>query len=137
MEDVEDRALESFDVRSPFWKRYVDDTCTAVPSGKVQHLLQHLNSIESTIQFTVEMQSEGILLFLDVKLHHKPDGSVSTTVYTVRPLIQISTWIDFLSHHPLLHKGAVISTLAVKYIDQRPILQRAMLELLRKNMLIA
>ena len=83
MEDVEDRALESFDVHLAFWKRYVDDTCTAVPSGKVQHLLQHLNSIESTftIQFTVEMESEGILLFLDVKLHHKPDGSVSTSVY--------------------------------------------------------
>ena len=57
------------------------DTCTAVPSGKVQHLLQHLNSIESTIQLTVEIESERILLFLDVKLHHKPDGSVSTSVY--------------------------------------------------------
>ena len=81
MEDVGNRALESFDVRLPFRKRYVDDTCTAVPSSKVQHLLQHLNGIESTIQSTVEMESEGILLFLDVKLHHKPDGSVSTSVY--------------------------------------------------------
>ena len=31
MEDVEERALASFDIQLPFWKRYVDDTCTAVP----------------------------------------------------------------------------------------------------------
>ena len=33
----------------PFWKRYVDDACTVVPINRVQHLLQHLNTIESTI----------------------------------------------------------------------------------------
>ena len=31
MEDVEDRALETFDIHLPFWKHFVDDTCTVVP----------------------------------------------------------------------------------------------------------
>ena len=32
MEDVEDLALSSYDIQLPFWKRYVDDVCTVVPS---------------------------------------------------------------------------------------------------------
>ena len=31
MEDVEERALASYDVELPFWKRYVDDVCTFIP----------------------------------------------------------------------------------------------------------
>ena len=97
MEDVGDRALESFDVRLPFWKRYVDDTCTAVPSGKVQYLLQLLNSIESTIQFTVEIESEGILLFLDVSYTTSLMARLALVyMYTVRPLVRISIWIFYL-----------------------------------------
>ena len=31
MEDVEERALASYPTPPPFWKRFVDDTCTAIP----------------------------------------------------------------------------------------------------------
>ena len=31
MEDVEERALVSYDVELPFWKRCVDDVCTVIP----------------------------------------------------------------------------------------------------------
>ena len=55
------------------------------------------------------MESEGILPFLDVKLHHKPDGSVSTSVYY--KATHTDKYLDFSSHHPLPHKRAVISTL--------------------------
>ena len=66
MEDVEERALASYQIQLPFWKRYVDDICTAVPKHRVQHLLQPLNGIEGRIQFTVEPESDGRLPFLDV-----------------------------------------------------------------------
>ena len=33
IEDVEDRALASSDVSLRFWKRYVDDSCTALPAS--------------------------------------------------------------------------------------------------------
>ena len=76
MEDVEDRALETFDIQLPFWKCFVDDTCTVVPKERVQDLLIHLNSIEESIQFTCEMESNGCLPFLDVLMLHQPDGSI-------------------------------------------------------------
>ena len=81
MEDVEERALASFDIQLPFWKRYVDDTCTVVPKDRVQDLLQHLNGIEESINFTVEVESEGCIPFLDVLISRQPDGSISTSVY--------------------------------------------------------
>ena len=75
MEDVEKRALSSYPLQLHFWKRYVDDTLTALPQDKVQHFLQYLNSIETTIQFTVEMESESTLPFLDTSITHHSDGS--------------------------------------------------------------
>jgi hypothetical protein len=54
MEDVEERALVSAPVSLSFWKRFVDDIISAVARNEIDILLQHLNSIEPSIQFTVE-----------------------------------------------------------------------------------
>ena len=109
MEDVEERALASYEIQLPFWKRYVDDICTVVPKQRVQHLLQHLNGIEGSIQFTVELESDGRLPFLDVLMCRRPDGSISTSVY--RKDTHTDKYLDFSSHHPLSHKIAVVRTL--------------------------
>ena len=42
-------------------ERYVDDTVTALPQDQVQGLLAHLNTIEESIQFTVEEETDGRL----------------------------------------------------------------------------
>ena len=54
MEDVGERALTTFHPHPRFWRRYVDDTFTALPRDLVQQFLRHLNSIEPCIQFTAE-----------------------------------------------------------------------------------
>ena len=55
MEEIEEVALSSYPGTPPrFWKRYVDDTCTAVPAESLTSLHEHLNSIDEHIQFTVE-----------------------------------------------------------------------------------
>ena len=76
---------------------------------KVQHFHQHLNSIETTIQFTIEMESEGTLPFLDTRITHHFDGSLSTMVF--RKSTHTDKYLDFQSHHPLAHKVAVAHTL--------------------------
>ena len=81
MEDVEERALESFHSPPRFWKRYVDDTITALPRNLIAPFLDHLNDIESSIRLTKEEESDGQLAFLDVLLRREDDGTISTSVY--------------------------------------------------------
>ena len=47
--------------------------------------------------------------FLDVLLHHNNDGTISTSVY--RKPTHTDKYLNFDSHHPMVHKVAVIRTL--------------------------
>ena len=80
MEDIERRALATFHTPPRFWRRYVDDTCAALPHDLVDPFHEHLNSIDPHIQFTVERESRGQLPFLDVLLTREEDGTISTEV---------------------------------------------------------
>ena len=90
MEDIEQRALSTFHTPPRFWRWYVDDTCAALLVDLVDSFHDHLNSIDSNIQFTVEKESDGRLPFLDICLTRDEDGSISTSVYR---LTHISTWV--------------------------------------------
>ena len=106
MESVEQRALSTYSSPPFFWKRYVDDICTALPCDQIQSFLIHLNP---SIQFTFESESDGKLAFLDTEVAHHSDGSLSTTVY--RKKTSTGKYLAFESHHPLAHKVAVVRTL--------------------------
>ena len=65
MEDVEERPLNSYPNPPKIWKIYVDDLCVAKKKDKIDDFLSHLNSIELTIQFTVETEyDDNTLSFL-------------------------------------------------------------------------
>ena len=74
MEEIEEQAISTFTPTPRFWKRYVDDTCTAMPKEYITPFHKHLNSINEHIQFTMEVEQNGSLPFLDVLLCHQPDG---------------------------------------------------------------
>ena len=109
MENIEQRALTSFLHPPIFWKRYVDDTCVALLPSMVESFHQHLNSIEPSIQFTVEMESNGCLPFLDILITRDSDGSLSTAVY--RKQTHTDQYLQFSSHHPSSHKLSVCRSL--------------------------
>ena len=109
MEDVEQEALSTFHTPPRFWRRYVDDKCTALPSNLVDSFHDHLNSIDPCIQFTIERESDGQLPFLDILLNREEDGSISTSVY--RKATHTDQYLCFHSHHPAAHKRAVVRTL--------------------------
>ena len=109
MEDVESRALSTYPHPPKFWKRYVDDTCCALKAHLVDDFHRHINTIEATIQFTAERESEAQLAFLDVLVTQNPDRTLATNVY--RKPTHTDRYLDFHSHHPIAHKIAVIRTL--------------------------
>jgi retron-type reverse transcriptase len=68
IEDFEERALDSASHKPLCWFRYVDDTFVIWPHGpdKFKEFLYHLNSIHTSIQFTMETESKAQLPFLDI-----------------------------------------------------------------------
>ena len=91
MEFFEELALESAPSRPRFWKRYVDDIFGILRTSDVDGLLSHLNSLRPTIKFTMELEEEGSLPFLDTKLTRLADGKLDITVYRKDAHGQVST----------------------------------------------
>ena len=66
MEDVEKRALETFADLPRLLKRYVYDTFVITKKSKFCEFFTHLNTIESSNQYTKEQKKEEYLPFLDL-----------------------------------------------------------------------
>ena len=109
MKDVESRALSTYPQPPTFWKRYVDDTCCALKAHHMEDFHRHINTIEATIQYTAERESDAQLAFLDVLVIRNPGRTLATSVY--RKPTHTDRYLDFQSHHPIAHKIAVIRTL--------------------------
>ena len=67
MERFEQLILESASLRPKVWLRYVDDTFVVWNHGEEEQLiLQHINSKNKNIQFTMKNEENGLLPFLDL-----------------------------------------------------------------------
>ena len=64
------------------WYRFVDDTLVIQKQAYKQAFLDHINSIDPAIMFTVEgTQDNGAITFLDTLVTSLADNSLSITVY--------------------------------------------------------
>ena len=97
MEEFEAMALSTAPVTPRFYKRYVDDTFTVLPSDKVTAFLDHLNSIHPNIQFTMELENDKKLAFLDILVIRNPDHTLGHTVY--RKSTHTDKYLNGRSHH--------------------------------------
>ena len=109
MEFFEELALQSAPARPRLWKRYVDDTFCIVRKGTVDELLNHLNSVRPSIKFTVELEKDGTLPFLDTLLRRKEGGGLDVTVY--RKPTHTDRYLNFQSHHPSHVKRGLVRCL--------------------------
>nr|XP_032512157.1 uncharacterized protein LOC116766424 [Danaus plexippus plexippus] len=97
MEDFEVRALCSPPIRPLIYKRYVDDTFTILNKNKTSAFLNHLNSINSKIQCTIELEANNSLAFLDILVVRNPDNTLGHTVY--RKPTHTDRYLNGYSHH--------------------------------------
>ena len=103
-------ALESYTGVPPrLWLRYVDDTFVIINRNEQDNFCTHINSIDNNIKFTQEKCNDNKLAFLDCLVKINEKRKLSTIVY--RKPTHTDHYLQFGSHHPLIHKLGVIRTL--------------------------
>ena len=89
----------------------MDDTFVIHKEANKQSFLQHINSVDPAIRFTVEDNKEdGSIPYLDTIVKPEADGSLSITVY--RKPTHTDQYLQWDSHHHLSAKFSVIQTLS-------------------------
>ena len=82
MEAFEDRAINTALHPLRICRRYVDDTFVVQQKSHKEEFFQHINEVDTSIKFTMEEAGpDGSILFLDVLVTHKVDGTLTTKVY--------------------------------------------------------
>ena len=82
MEYFEQKSLGTATHPPKIWLWYVDDTWVVQGEENKQNFLQHINSVDLAIRFTVEDNKEdGTIPFLDTIVKPEADGKLSITVY--------------------------------------------------------
>ena len=110
MEYFEREALRSASNPPTFWFRFVDDTWVIQQQAHKQLFLDHINSIDPAIKFTVKGNQENRAIpFLDTLVKPKSDNSFSIKVYC-KPT-HTDQYLQWDSHHNLSANYSVISTL--------------------------
>ena len=104
------RALATSPCTPKLWKRFVDDTFTVINKTHKEAFLEHLNSINSNIQFTFEEPCEdGSIPFLDMLITPDEEGRLKTTLY--RKPTHTNQYLHWDSHHAIPSKYSMIGTL--------------------------
>ena len=110
------------------WLRYVDDTFVIQKEDHKQTFLEHINSVDPAIKFTVKVNKEdGAIPFLDTIV--KPEANGGLSIMVDRKPTHMDQYLQWDSHHHLSAKYSVINTLTdrTKTVCNKP-------ELLKKEM---
>ena len=110
-EAFEKKAIETALHPPRIWKRYVDDTFVLQDHAHKEEFLQHLNSVDLSIKFTVEEAKEdGSIPFLDTIIRPEEDGTFTIGVY--RKPTHTDLYLPWDSNHNIAAKYSVINTLS-------------------------
>ena len=111
MEEFEVKALSSCPYPQSLWLRFVYDSFVITKAEHSQPLLQHINSQDPHIQFTVvEPTQQGTLPFLDTLVTIQPNNTFSTSVYS--KTTYTDQYLHWDSNHHITAKQSVYNTLA-------------------------
>ena len=98
MEVFEEQAIESTTQKPKIWKRYLDESITILDRSYVGCLLQHLNSQQPTIRFTMETEKDNKIVFLDSSVTREPYWRLTTSIH--RKPTHTNQYLGHDSHHP-------------------------------------
>jgi len=105
MQDLEEKAMNILSIDFPFYYRYVDDILLLTPDDKVDTILDIFNSIHNRLQFTVELEKNRSINFLDLSLIVKNEALI---IDWYKKETSSGRYLSYHSGHPLCHKVGTI-----------------------------
>ena len=114
MASLEEKAIA--DMRTPpkLWLRFVDDVLAIIKKNLAKAILDNLNRQDPNIVFTMELEENGRLPYLDSMIH-RSDRKLTTTVY--RKPTHTDRYLPYDSHHPRSAKCSVVDSLLKRAED--------------------
>ncbi|MCP4473276.1 MAG: hypothetical protein GY821_01625 [Gammaproteobacteria bacterium] len=108
--NFEEKLLAMTQKKPLIWWRYVDDVFCIWPHAiqDLDEFLKQMNQLHPSIKFTLELERNGSLSFLDVKIT-RIEGTLVTDVY--RKPTHTNRYLHFSSHHPLSTKLGILCTM--------------------------
>ena len=111
MEAFENKAIATALHPPRIWKRYVDDTFVLQHQAHKEEFLQHIDTVDPSIQFTIEEAKEdGSIPVLDTIIRPEADGTFTIGVY--RKPTHTDLYLQWDSNHNIAAKYNVINTLS-------------------------
>ena len=97
MSQFEEKAIIDMSSKPSLWLRFVDDVLAIVKRRALQVTLETLNEQHDDIKFTMEVEENGQLPYLDPRIAQK-DNQLLTSV--CRKPTGTGRYLSFDSHHP-------------------------------------
>ena len=133
MEYFKQKSLSTATHPPRLWLGYGYNTFVIQKEDDIQNFLEHINSVDPAIKFTVEdNKGDGAIPFLDTTVKPVANGELSITVY--RKPIHTDQYLQWDSHHHLSAKYSIINTLThgAKTVCNKPELFQKEVDHLRK-----
>jgi hypothetical protein len=108
MNEMDEQVMNIMKSSFRLWKRYVDDILAIIKLEQLSRIMLKLNRINSSIQFTNEVETDNQLPFLDFMIR-RLDGKLEFSVY--RKPTHSGRYLSFDSEHTLNQKLSVIRSL--------------------------
>jgi len=133
MQDLETKAFQNLNLYLPLYFRYVDDLLLLAPNNEVDNILKTFNSIHERLRFTIEMESNRTLNFLDLSLIIRGDRLI---IDWYRKDTCSGRYLSYFSGHPLCHKiGTIYSLVDRAFLLSHPCFQQKNLSSLTMGIL--
>lgn len=107
LEDLEEESMKKLPFELPYYKRYVDDVNTAIPSNQQDKVLEVFNEYHPRLQFTIETEENDSINFLDMTLVKDSGGHIKTKWYQKE--IASQRYLNYRANNPAVHKRNVVT----------------------------
>ena len=81
------------------WRRYVDDTFVIIQKKFLNIFFDHINNLEPSMKFTMEIENDNQLPFLDTLTQRSKNGELSSSIF--RKPTHTDRYLNFRSDNPL------------------------------------